>query len=113
MTWLLQIATLKLQLEAQIVRCSHLQARLSSALDAMETLQYTHAREIAAERETKVVLNTKVNGLAEYVQRVEEERDELRDAVLALVEKGGCFLVTQGCCVIFQLLLSLMYLILP
>lgn len=62
----------------------------------METLQYSHAREIADERETKVLLNTKVNGLAEYVQKVEEERDELREAVLALVEKGGCSFVAQG-----------------
>ncbi len=108
------MAALKLQLEAQIVKCSHLQARLSSALDAMETLQYTHAREIAAERETKALLNTKVNGLAEYVQKVEEERDELREVVLALVEKGGCSLVAQGKhFVIVELLHSRMYLILP
>lgn len=80
----------------------------------METVQYTHAREIAAERETKAFLNTKVNGLAEYVEKVEEERDELRDVVLALVEKGGCSLVAQGRrLVMVQLLPSLIYLISP
>ncbi|KAJ3537909.1 hypothetical protein NM688_g6599 [Phlebia brevispora] len=82
-----RIAALQAQLQAHIAKSLHLQSRLSAALDSLETLQYTHDRESAAHREANNLMNTKLAGLAEYTQKVEDERDELRDAVLALVEK--------------------------
>lgn len=82
---------MNLQLHAQTARSSHLQSRLTSVLDGMETLQHTHEQELAKERDAKQRLNIKLERLVEYTQAVEEERDELRDAVLALVEKGSLF----------------------
>ncbi len=84
-----QIATLELQLKAQEARASLLQSHLSSTLDAMETLKFTHDRNLAAEVKAKHQLNIKLNQFTEYNQAVEKDRDELRDAVLSLVEKGG------------------------
>ena len=85
---LLKIASLRYQLQAQMARSTQLHGRLTSAMDAMETLQGAHARELGAERDTRKRLNQKLERLTEYTQAVEEERDELRDAALALVERG-------------------------
>ena len=65
-------------------------------MDAMETLQIAHSQELGTERETRRRLNQKLERLTEYTQAVEEERDELRDAALSLVERGTLYLIPSS-----------------
>ena len=60
----------------------------------MDALQFLHQRELSNQRESNKRLNVKLDRLVEYTQTVEEERDELREAVVALVEKGGSILTS-------------------
>lgn len=60
----------------------------------MNTLRSTHDRELKIERDANNRLNIKMDRLVEYTQVVEQDRDDLREAVVALVEKGSLYLLS-------------------
>lgn len=49
-----------------------------------------HKQELDEEVRHRERLDTKLRGLARKVKQLEQERDDLRSAVLMLIEKGGC-----------------------
>ncbi|KAI0825582.1 hypothetical protein BC629DRAFT_8380 [Irpex lacteus] len=81
------VDAIEVQLQAQVARSSYLQSRLNSAMDSLDALRIRHRRELAVERETKERLKRKMDELVEYTAKVEEERDEMRECVTALIEK--------------------------
>jgi hypothetical protein len=84
-----QINNLKAQLEAQKTKTGLLQQRLVSALDALDHLQTQHALELDTEAQKRRHAEAKLRKYMDTVQAAEVERDDLRDAVLKLVMKGG------------------------
>jgi len=77
------------------ISTSHIQTRLLSTLDTLDALQVSHNRELAAETHAKERLSEKLDRYIGFVQAAEVEKDDLRDAVVQLVEKGG-FNLTFG-----------------
>lgn len=88
---MVQITELEWRLEAQAAKSSLLQERLTATLDAMDTLRLTHERELSEERQAKENAREKLQRFMEYASSIEQERDECRDALLAVIEKGGSF----------------------
>ncbi|KII87034.1 hypothetical protein PLICRDRAFT_55093 [Plicaturopsis crispa FD-325 SS-3] len=82
-----QIANLETQIEAHIARTSHLHARLLSTLDALDDVQAHYAHDVASLRRTKDRLSDKLDRYITFVNTIEDEKDDMRDAVLKLVEK--------------------------
>ncbi|KAI0085853.1 hypothetical protein BDY19DRAFT_996513 [Irpex rosettiformis] len=78
---------IELQLQAQLARSSYLQSRLSSTMDTLDAARIRHRRELTLERETREMVKRKLDELIEYTAKVEEERDELRECVAALIDK--------------------------
>ncbi|CAA7269861.1 unnamed protein product [Cyclocybe aegerita] len=78
---------LESRVQAYIARTSLLQTRLLSTLDTLDAQQAAHARELAALARDRERLKAKVHRYAEVVRIKEEERDDMRDAVLKLIEK--------------------------
>ncbi|KIM88483.1 hypothetical protein PILCRDRAFT_814379 [Piloderma croceum F 1598] len=75
------------QLQAYISRTCHIQARLLSTLDALDALQALHNRELASEIHAKTRLSDKLDRYINFVHAMETEKEDLRDAVVQLVEK--------------------------
>jgi len=90
-----QISYLENQVQAYISQTSHIQTRLLSTLDTLDAMQVLHNRELAAETHAKERLSDKLDRYIGFVQAAEVEKDDLRDAVVQLVEKGG-FNLTFG-----------------
>ena len=68
--------------------------RLLSALDTLDAIQASHRVELREETHAKERLSKKLDQYLDFVRSVEAEKDDLRDAVIQLVEKGGslvCF----------------------
>ncbi|EKM50281.1 uncharacterized protein PHACADRAFT_188557 [Phanerochaete carnosa HHB-10118-sp] len=82
-----QIVELESRLEAQAAKSSLLQERLAATLDAMDALQQTYESELSAERQAKEKAREKLQRFMEYASSIERERDECREALLAVVEK--------------------------
>jgi hypothetical protein len=89
LTFVLQIEYLESQLQAHIARASLIQSRLLSTLDTLDALQTSHNLELASETQAKQRLSEKLDRYIDFVQAAEIEKDDLRDAVIQLVEKGG------------------------
>jgi hypothetical protein len=85
----LQMAYVENQLQTYISRTSYIQARLLSTLDALDALQALHNRELASEIHAKRRLSDKLDRYINFVHAMETEKEDLRDAVVQLVEKGG------------------------
>ncbi|KAI0342976.1 hypothetical protein BDW22DRAFT_1221381 [Trametopsis cervina] len=81
------IADLQVQLDAQASRSSHFQCRVLSVLDNMDHLQAQHHKDLSSAEMTRQSLQTRLNDLMEYTAKVEEERDELKSCVQAVLEK--------------------------
>jgi hypothetical protein len=84
-----QIAYLECQVQAYISRTSHIHARLLSTLDTLDSLQASHNLELVSEANAKERLSGKLHRYIDFVREAEVEKDDLRDAVIQLVEKGG------------------------
>ncbi|KAJ3507691.1 hypothetical protein NLJ89_g6165 [Agrocybe chaxingu] len=82
-----EILLLETRIQAYIARTSLLQTRLLSALDTLDAQQAVHAKELLALAQDRERLKAKVRRYAEVVTTAEEERDDMRDAVLKLIEK--------------------------
>ncbi len=70
------------------MKIAQLQARLIATLDELDTQRDAHLREINAERNAKEKLSRKLDGYLDEVTRAERERDDMRELVSILVEKG-------------------------
>jgi hypothetical protein len=49
----------------------------------------SHAQELSSEIRSKEKLSQKLDSYIDVVKRAEIERDDIRDAILQLIEKGG------------------------
>jgi hypothetical protein len=90
-----QINNLEAQLEAQKTKTSLLQQRLVSALDALDHLQTQYSLELDTEAGKRRHMETKLRRYLDTVQAAEVERDDLRDAVMKLVMKGGHMFISS------------------
>jgi flagellar biosynthesis regulator FlaF len=55
----------------------------------LDNIQYSHAAELTSETRAKERLSDKLDRYIDVVQAAEMEKEDLRDAVIQLVEKGG------------------------
>ena len=85
----IQIFNLETQLQAFAARTSNIQSRLLSTLDTLDILRHSHTIELTSETKAKEKLSDRLDHYIDYVKAVESERDDLRDAVALLIEKGG------------------------
>lgn len=65
--------------------------RLLSTLDTLDAIQASHQVELRDEADAKERLSKKLDQYLDFVRSVEAEKDDLRDAVTRLVEKGEPF----------------------
>lgn len=79
---------LESQLQAYAAQTPLLRTRLSIALDTMDELQRTHAEELAAAHEDQERLAIRLDAYADHTKALEVERDDMRDVVLELIQKG-------------------------
>ncbi|TFK39645.1 hypothetical protein BDQ12DRAFT_63224 [Crucibulum laeve] len=82
-----QILQLEAKIQAYNARTSHIQTRLLSTLDTLDLMQNTHAEELKSLAQEKRQLEVKLGQYVQIVKSAETERDDMRDAVLQLVEK--------------------------
>lgn len=75
-------------MEAYSARASTAHTRLLKTIDVLDALRSQHALEISAEEEAKTKLMQEVNGWRSVVKNLEAEKDELKDVVEDLIEKG-------------------------
>ena len=76
-------------MRAYIARTSILQSRLLSTLDTLDVIQSGQNNELDAMAKTNKRLKDKLLHYSSIVKMAELEKDDMRDAVLKLVEKGG------------------------
>ena len=72
------------------MKIAQLQARLVSTLDELDSQRHQHQHELKSERRTREKLSNKLDAYLEEVRRAERERDDLRELVAILLEKGRC-----------------------
>lgn len=75
-------------MEAYSARASTAQTRLLKTIDVLDALRSQHALEISAAEHEKVKLVHEVDRWRSVVKNVEVEKDELKDVVEDLIEKG-------------------------
>ena len=83
-----RVASLELELDAYAAHASGLQARLLSTLDTLQQTRLEHADELDAYRKREEVLKTRVDAACKAAADAEAAREEMREGVLSLVEKG-------------------------
>jgi len=74
--------------QAYIARTSILQTRLITTLDTLDLLQRRHAEELASFTADRDRMKTQLQRYTDVVKSAESERDDMRDAVIKLIEKG-------------------------
>ncbi|KAG8991520.1 hypothetical protein FRB90_001313, partial [Tulasnella sp. 427] len=74
-------------ISAYQIRASRLQARLLATLDALDTLQHQRNSELQTLESTNARLARQNKRLQQELKLMEDERDEMKEAVSALVEK--------------------------
>lgn len=83
-----QIADLRTQIDARVARAATLQARLISTLDALDAATATANQDLDEWSRQNTKLLAKLRVARDIARAAEEERDDHKDAVLRLVEKG-------------------------
>jgi hypothetical protein len=83
-----QIAHLHQQLSAHTQRVSHLEYCLLATLDFLDSTRTSASNDLKHANERNVLLQRKLSELEAMNAAAEAEKDDLRDAVLLLVEKG-------------------------
>lgn len=71
------------------MRLSQMQTRLIATLDELDASRAAHQREMKAERRAKERLSEKLDRYVDEIKRAEAERDEMREVVSILVDKGA------------------------
>ena len=75
-------------MEAYSARASTAHTRLLKTIDVLDALRSQHALEISAEEQAKMKLVQEVNRWRGVAKGLEVEKDELKDVVEDLIEKG-------------------------
>ena len=65
-----------------------MQERLIATLDELDALRNTHYYELRSEKRAKEKLSEKLDRYLDEVKRAEAEKNEMREVVSILVEKG-------------------------
>jgi len=84
-----RIERLELEVQAFAARASHIQSRFLATLDTLDELQEKHRLELSEMTEEITALRAKLSRYVSRVKEAEAERDDMREAVVELVEKGG------------------------
>ena len=71
---------------------AQIQTRLISALDEVDASRNAHHYQLKTEKRAKEKLSEKLDRYLDEVKRAETEKDEMREVVSLLVDKGACFL---------------------
>ena len=79
-----------MSLHASQARVSTIQSRLLSALDTVDNLQQTRFEEADQMTKENKRLKTKIRRLKEHISDMASERDDMRDAVEELLQRGEC-----------------------
>ncbi|KAF8171509.1 hypothetical protein BJ912DRAFT_1082227 [Pholiota molesta] len=82
-----KIAILEHHIQGYVGRLSLLQSRLLATLDTLDVIQTHHAQELGNAIRNQTILREKLDEYIKVVRAAELERDDMRDAVLKLVEK--------------------------
>lgn len=69
--------------------CSNLNTRLIAAFDAIDAVRLGHKQELEDLQRRIHILHARCRALKHQVKFAEAERDELREGVERLIEKGG------------------------
>ncbi|GJJ08483.1 hypothetical protein Clacol_002701 [Clathrus columnatus] len=77
------------QILALDTHCSNLNSRLISALDSIDAIRLSHKQELDDLQHRMHILDARFQMMKNRVKLAEMERDELREGVERLVEKGG------------------------
>ncbi|KAI0741749.1 hypothetical protein C8Q80DRAFT_1195891 [Daedaleopsis nitida] len=83
-----EVAKLRNELELSAMRLSQMKTRLLATLDELDALRTTHHRELKTEMRVKERLSEKLDRCLDEIKRAEAERDEMREVVSILVDKG-------------------------
>ena len=70
------------------LRLSQMQTRLMATLDELDASRTAYQKEMKTEKRAKERLSEKLDRYLDEVKRAEAERDEMREVVSILVEKG-------------------------
>jgi chromosome segregation ATPase len=84
-----QIYRLKTSLTTLDARTSHLHVRLLETLNTLDCIQSVHSEELDTLAREKFELEQKLRMLQLQLDEATDERDDMRDAVERLVEKGS------------------------
>ena len=84
----MQVLRLKKDLQTCNIRISQMQTRLMATLDELDASRNAHHYELKAEKRAKERLSEKLDRYLDEVKRAEAEKDEMREVVSILVEKG-------------------------
>ncbi len=90
-----QVARLRKELEHCNMRLSQMQTRLLATLDELDASRAAHQQELKTEKRAKEKLSEKLDRYLDEVKRAEAERDEMREVVSILVEKGVYLVQSQ------------------
>jgi len=85
-----QISMLESRVQAYITRSSLLQTRLLSSLNAFDVAQNAYERKIESLSQESDKFKLKSKQHLEALKLAQLDRDDMRDVVLRLIEKGGC-----------------------
>ena len=85
-----QISMLESRVQAYFTRSSLLQTRLLSSLNAFDVAQNAYQRKIESLSQERDKFKLKSKQHLEALKLAQLDRDDMRDVVLRLIEKGGC-----------------------
>lgn len=86
----LQTASMRVQLAARIERTTHLETRLLATLDALDDLRAVSAAEVEKLTQENYRLKWKAAERDRAFEQVRNEKEDMQEVVLQLVEKGRC-----------------------
>lgn len=78
------------QLQAYHAKALRAQTRLSETLDMIDEMERTHAEQLALNERREGKLKQKMRAYADVAKKAEEETEDMRQAVLKLIDKGAC-----------------------
>lgn len=79
---------MNVEILAHVARESNLQTRLLQTLDVLDEAQRTHASELKDLEQKYARLHQRFQRYVATISAFEAERDDLKESVLELVEKG-------------------------
>lgn len=91
-----QIEHLRAQLSAREKQCFISQTKMLETLDALDNRQTSHAHELQAAEQKIGILARKLEEYESVVREAEKVRDDYREVVLQLIDKGGFVLAGRG-----------------